>query len=117
MREKLLNEIINFYLSSSRFNGLPIYDIDEYDAEVMIELINEGMVEAISEKDVLNPHIKGFELGLSKEHQIKNAKDVNSHTCFYPTDKALEKVKIDYQCPYTALMQNGKAQFDIIFLM
>lgn len=115
MREKLLNEIINFYLSSSRFNGLPIYDIDEYDAEVMIELINEGMVEAISEKDVLNPHIKGFELGLSKEHQIKNAKDVDSHTCFYPTDKALEKVKIDYQCPYTALMQNGKAQFDIIF--
>lgn len=78
MREKLLNEIINFYLSSSRFNGLPIYDIDEYDAEVMIELINEGMVEAISEKDVLNPHIKGFELGLSKEHQIKNAKDVDS---------------------------------------
>lgn len=39
----------------------------------------------------------------------------DSHTCFYPTDKALEKVKIDYQCPYTALMQNGKAQFDIIF--
>lgn len=63
------------------------------------------------------PHIKGFELGLSKEHQIKNAKDVDSHTCFYPTDKALEKVKIDYQCPYTALMQNGKAQIDIIFLM
>lgn len=117
MREKLLNEIINFYLSSSRFNGLPIYDIDEYDAEVMIELINEGMVEAIFEKDVLNTHIKGFELGLSKEHQIKNAKDVDLHTCFYPTDKALEKVKIDYQCPYTALMQNGKVQFDIIFLM
>ena len=45
----------------------------------------------------------------------RNAKDVDSHTCFYPTDKALEKVKVDYQRPYTALMQNGKAQFDIIF--
>lgn len=115
MKEKLLNEVINFYLGSSSFNGLPIYDIDDYDIEAMVELINEGMVEAISEKDVLNPHIKGFELGLSKKHQIENAKDVDSHTCFYPTDKALEKVKVDYQRPYTALMQNGKAQFDIIF--
>ena len=115
MKEKLLNEVINFYLGSSSFNGLPIYDIDDYDIEAMVELINEGMVEAISEKDVLNPHIKGFELGLSKKHQIENAKDVDSHTCFYPTDKALEKVKVDYQRPYTALMRNGKAQFDIIF--
>lgn len=74
MREKLLNEIINFYLSSSRFNGLPIYDIDEYDAEVMIELINEGMVEAISEKDVLNPHIKGFELDNQKNIKLRMPK-------------------------------------------
>lgn len=47
-------------------------------------------------------------MGLSKNAQIENAKDVDSHTCFYPTDKALEKVKVDYQRPYTALMQNGK---------
>lgn len=115
MKKKLLKEIINFYLNSGRFNGLPIYEIDEYDAEIMAELINEGMVEAISERDVLNPHIKGFELALSKEHQIENAKNVNSYTCFYPTEKALENVEVDYQRPYTALMQNGKAQFDIIF--
>ena len=80
-------------MGSSRFNGLPIYDIDDYDVEAMIELIIEGMVEAISEKDVLNPYIKGFDLGLSKEHQIENARDVDSHTCFYPTNKALEKLK------------------------
>ena len=48
MKEKLLNEVINFYLGSSSFNGLPIYDIDDYDIEAMVELINEGMVEAIS---------------------------------------------------------------------
>ena len=28
---------------------MPIYDIDDYDIEAMVELINEGMVEAISE--------------------------------------------------------------------
>lgn len=115
MKEKLLDEIINYYLDSSRFNGLPIYEIDVYDIDAISELINEGMVEAISERDVLNPHIKGFDLDLSKEHQIENAKDLNAHICFYPTDKALQEIKIDYSCPYTALMQNGKAQFDIIF--
>lgn len=115
MKEKILNKIINFYLTSYDFNGLPICDVDENYEEIIIELINEGMVEAISEKDVINPHIKGFELGLSKEHQIENAKDRDSHTCFFPTSKALANVKVDNQCPYTALLQRGKAQFDIIF--
>ena len=50
------------------------YDIDEYDAEVMIELINEGMVEAIFEKDVLNPHIKGFELDNQKNIKLRMPK-------------------------------------------
>ena len=36
MKEKLLNEVINFYLGSSSFNGLPIYDIDDYDIEAML---------------------------------------------------------------------------------
>lgn len=66
MKEKLLNEVINFYLGSSSFNGLPIYDIDDYDIEAMVELINEGMVEAISEKDVLNPHIRDLSWGCRK---------------------------------------------------
>lgn len=43
-----LAEIINYYLNSSRFNGLPIYDIDDYDMEVMSGLIKEGLVKAIS---------------------------------------------------------------------
>ena len=57
MKEKLLNEVINFYLGSSSFNGLPIYDIDDYDIEAMVELINEGMVEAISEKEIGRAHV------------------------------------------------------------
>ncbi len=81
----------------------------------MIELINEGMVEAISEKDVLNPHIKEFDMNLPIEHQIESVKNLKSHTCFYPTAKTLQRVDMDYKRPYTALMQNGKAQFDIIF--
>ena len=114
---KLLDEVIRYYLDSSSFNGLPIYEIENYDVNEMIELINDGFGEAISEVDVLNPHIKGFDLGLSKEHQIVNARNTDRHTCFYSTDRALEEVQIDYQKPYTALLQRGKEQFKVIFLI
>ena len=86
---KLLDEVIRYYLDSSGFNGLPIYQIENYDVNEMIELIKDGFVEAISEVDVLNPHIKGFDLGLSKEHQIVNARKTNRHTCFYPTNEVI----------------------------
>ena len=112
---KLLDEVIRYYLDSRSFNGLPIYEIENYDVNEMIELINDGFVEAISEVDVLNPHIKGFDLGLSKEHQIVNARNTDRHTCFYPTDRALEGVQINYQKPYTVLLQRGKEQFEVIF--
>ena len=112
---KLLDEVIRYYLDSSSFNGLPIYEIKNYDVNEMIELIEDGFVEAISEVDVLNPHIKGFDLGLSKEHQIVNARNADGHTCFYPTERALEGIQIDYQKPYTVLLQRGKEQFEIIF--
>ncbi len=112
---ELLDEVIEYYLNSGKFNGMPIYQIKEYNEENMILLIKNKMVEAISERDVLNPHIRGFELDLSIEHQIENAKDYNAHTCFYPTEKALKRVKVDGKRPYSALMQQGKAQFDIIY--
>lgn len=45
---KLLDEVIRYYLDSSSFNGLPIYEIENYDVNEMIELIKDGLVEAIS---------------------------------------------------------------------
>jgi len=85
----LLKTVIDYYLESADFNGLPIYQIENYDVNKMAKLIEDGFIEAISEKDVLNPHIRGFDLNLSIEHQIKNAQSTDSHTCFYPTEKAL----------------------------
>jgi len=114
-RTGLLETVINYYLKSADFNGLPIYQIENYDVNEMVNLIEDGFIEAISEKDVLNPHIRGFDLNLSVEHQIKNAQFIDSHTCFYPTEKALKGVEINYQKPYTALLQGGKEQFDIVF--
>ncbi|MCR3758140.1 AAA family ATPase [Clostridium felsineum] len=111
----VLQEIVDFYLQSNDFNGLPIYQMNNYSKEELLNLIDNDLVEAISEKEVLNPHIRGFNLNISKNVQKNNATDIKSHTCFYPTEKALEGVKIDYETPYTSLMQKGKKQFDIIF--
>lgn len=114
-KSHLLKKIVNYYLESSDFNGLPNYTIDEYDINTMENLIMEGFVEAISESDVLNPHIRGFDLNLSIEHQIINAQNTKGITCFYPTEKSLKGVKVNYQRPYTALLQGGREQFDVIY--
>ncbi len=115
LKSDLLKKIINYYLESGNFNGLPNYQIDESDINEMESLIKEGLIEAISGSDVLNPHIRGFDLNLSIEHQIINAKNTKGITCFYPTEKALKGVEVNYQKPYTAILQSGRGQFDIIY--
>lgn len=114
-KNKLLEHIVEFYLNSGDFNGIPMYRLQNYNPEDMVELINDGLVETISESEAINPHIKGFEFELTTEQHITNAAGDNGQVCFYPTEKALQSAPVDYSKPYTALLQKGRAQFDIIF--
>ena len=114
-KSKLLEHIVEFYLNSGDFNGIPMYRLQNYNPEDMVELINDGLVETISESEAINPHIKGFEFELTTEQHITNATGDNGQVCFYPTEKALQNTPVDYSKPYTALLQKGRAQFDIIF--
>lgn len=111
----MLNQIIDKYINSRDFNGLPIYEIDNYDEKTVAELIRQGFVEAISEREVLNPHIRGFQLQLPIDQQLENIKHAEWHTCLYPTEKALESVEINYSTPYTNEMRKGAEQFKIVF--
>lgn len=111
----LLKEIIDYYLHSRDFNGLPLYKMSNYNKEELFKLIDNDLVEVISERDVLNPHIRGFSLNIPKDIQKKNASDTESISCFYPTEKALVGVEIDYRSPYTTSMKKGKGQFDIVY--
>ena len=115
MGNEFLEEIINYYLLSGDFNGLPIYNRYDYNLEVLIQLIKEGLVEVISENDVRNPHIKALDLNLSIEHQIETVKNGKVPMCIYPTPKALEDIVPDYTKPYTMVLQKGAYQFDIVF--
>ena len=95
-KELILKQIIDYYLNSNDFNGLPIYEMDEYHPDKLIELINDGMIEVLSEQEILNPHIKGFDLSkLPKETQIQRVREKGNHTCFYPTQNALVDVLPD----------------------
>ncbi|MGN0786957.1 MAG: AAA family ATPase [Christensenellales bacterium] len=114
-KNELLEHIIGFYLTSGDFNGIPMYHLQNYNPKDMVELINDGLVETISESEAINPHIKGFEFALTTEQHITNAAGDNGQVFFYPTEKALQSVPVDYSKPYTALLQKGRAQFDIIF--
>lgn len=115
-KEKMLKQIIDYYISSGDFNGLPIYMMKEYDLESLTKLVDQGMIEVLSEKEVFNPHIKGFDLSIiPKETQLQRVIEKGSHTCFYPTEKALLDVQADYQKPYKALLEKGAPQLEIIF--
>ena len=114
-KDELLEHIVSFYLASGDFNGIPLYRLQNYSPEDMVALINEGLVETISESEAINPHIKGFDFALTTKQHIANAAGDNGQVCFYPTEKALKNAPVDYSKPYTALLQKGRAQFDIIF--
>ena len=114
-KQELLEHILEYYLSSGDFNGTPSYNIKNYNQEDMEELINDGLIETVSESEAINPHIKGFDFKLSTEQHLANASGNNGQVCFYPTVKALQGVTADYSKPYTALLQKGYAQFELIF--
>ncbi len=114
-KETVLNEIIKHYIRSHDFNGLPVYNMKYYDYNILCELIDEGLIEVLSEKEVINPHIKGFDLNIPANRQKENIFNKENYSVLYPTRKALESIPLDYTKPYSVLMQKGEKQFKIIY--
>ncbi len=110
-----LNEIIDYYLNSKDFNGLELYRMKNYDYDILCNLIDENLIEVLSTNEVINPHIKGFDLSIPKETQKSNISSKDNYSVLYPTPKALENIPIKYESPYTDLMRKGKEQFEIIY--
>ncbi len=57
-KEEVLKEIIDYYLESHDFNGLPLRSMLNYDYPILCELIDEELVEVLPGTIVENPHIK-----------------------------------------------------------
>jgi len=114
-KETALNEIVKHYIKSHDFNGLPVYSMEYYDYNILCELIDEGLIEVLSEKEVINPHIKAFDLYIPVDQQKENISKKTNYSVLYPTKKALESFPLDYTKPYSLLMQKGEKQFKIIY--
>ena len=112
---KINGKVLDFYLASNDFNGIPLSEIINKDTDVkqakliLKNLILNNKVD-LNSSDV-NPHIKRFDLSSSKENQIKSLEDlpneyplaktknssnlfdyeynVFSSICLYPTEESL----------------------------
>ncbi len=111
----VLNEVTEYYLNSKDFNGLPIYIMKNYDYNILCNLIDENSIEVLSDKEVINPHIKAMELDIPKEKQKANIRNKENHTVLYPTKEALKNTNIEYTSPYTKIMKKGEKQFKIVY--
>lgn len=114
-KDTVLNEITKHYLESHDFNGLPVYCMKYYDYNILCELIDEGLVEVLSELEVINPHIKSFEYNIPEEQQKENISKKTNYSVLYPTRKALESIELNHTKPYSVLMQKGENHFKIIY--
>ena len=113
--EITLKEIVDHYINSSDYNGLPIYNMKNYSADILSKLILNDLVLAISEKEVINPHIKYFDMDIPYAIQINNISSNKLYTVLYPTDLALKDIEVDHSKPYSIVMKKGAGHLDIIY--
>lgn len=114
-RDSLIKEIVNYYLTSKDYNGFPVHLMDNCDIDLLCELIDDNLIEVLSSDDVLNPHIKAFNVRMDKQMQKER---IHSHTdccVLYPTELALSTIDFDHSMPYSSLMRKGAEQFDIVY--
>lgn len=113
---ELMNSIIDYYLTSPDFNGLSLVSLDGYNNNDLEELIRDGMVEAVSFDDCLNPFIRVFDFQITTEIQIRNTRLKGAGgVVLFPTKKALSNAVVDPTEPYSAELKRGEAQLKMVF--
>src|SRR5579872_2216747 len=116
----LLAEIVDRYLNSD-FNGLFISAGDER-GEAARDLIRDGSVEVIGEKDFPNPHIRPWASRRSRDEQLASLSAAlageSYGVCLYPLGAVLqgrEELSRLANRPYTQRLAAGAGQLDIAY--
>lgn len=124
MREIICNEIIEHYLKSNDFNGIPVSILlDKIEKEwsevkaVIQDLIKNVRIRVIDDKTDINPHIirLGFEPIANQLKKVNT--DKPEYMCLYPTESILKKVvnPLDYSLePYKLRLALGEAQLSYV---
>ncbi|MFI3293818.1 MAG: hypothetical protein SNI70_09925, partial [Rikenellaceae bacterium] len=125
MKNKILNQIYDFFVNSTDYNGISSYDIySQYESaeevdNAIVELIREGLIETISTINSTNIHINMFGFK-SAEKQIYDIQDESNDAamCCYPSSKYL-KEKRDatslVMLPFDKMLALGTPQFKLQF--
>lgn len=116
-KSELLQKIVEYYLKSGSYNGVPLYTIgnDTNTENLLCQLVDDGEIEILSENEAINPHIKAFDIVIDKECQKKYIRDSSAFSVAYPSEQALRATDIDSTMPYTGMLRKGMKQFEIIF--
>ena len=114
-RDGLIKDIVNYYLTSRDYNGFPVYSMNNYDTELICKLIDDNLIEVLSSDDVLNPHIKAFNVRVDKQEQKERIYAHPDSCVLYPTQLALSTVDFDHTMPYSSRMRKGTEQFEIVY--
>jgi hypothetical protein len=118
LKMNLLSQIYDKFVSSDDFNGLSMNNLhcslDEDSMQSLIELIQEGDVQLISQLHDTNPYIIRFGFA-SIEEQIESLKEYNGceTICFYPSSSFLKKNRniSEYELkPFEKMMALGYPQ-------
>lgn len=94
MKEDLLERILQFYANSRAFNGLHIHGAaaDEATLRTAIELVEDGLVQVMSDEDYPNPHIRPWPSKRSIAQQVGSIQAIDSYgVCPLPHGNGLEE--------------------------
>lgn len=119
-RDKMLDELTSFYLSSHDYNGMPVSALvrtyGEAEArERLSSLVNNALVSVVFSDYHPNPHIKALPSEPKKEQREKLTTSKFLHACVYPSAKHLETV-VDPATfsdrPFNLCLALGQAQLE-----
>ena len=114
-KDGLLQKIVEYYLKSTEYNGLPIYTLADNFDDILCQLVDEDKVEILSSNDVINPHIKAFDVRADKHIQKENIRNKDILSVAYPSKSVLANIDLDLTMPYSGMLRKGAEQFEILY--
>ncbi|WP_435204934.1 hypothetical protein [Micromonospora sp. bgisy143] len=119
--KSLLEDVVEFYLEPTDFNGLPLRDATKEVLDEAAELVTAGLIEVISDVDSMNPHIRRWSSRRTREEQlldIAESGDTGRVVCLYPTAAALaDRLPADLyrDQPYRRRQAEGGGRLEVAY--
>lgn len=113
LQSDLLKLVVNFYVESQDFNGIPILHLVKQGASRadVVELIKQRKLDVVRGDIHPNAHIKAFEPEPA-DIQIQKLEMSGPYGCLYPTPDVLSQTNVDIVGvgPYTKALRLGAPQ-------